>query len=335
VGGDFVILSSQGGMNLYIGNNPKADGTYKPLYPTYMNLETEAKYHRQIAEQNLGRSLKPSEVSRYWAGRAWEFIRNHPGRFVRLLARKFHLFWNAYEIPDTESYYFYQKFSPVLKRLPVRFGLIAVLGFAGICVTLRNPNAMLPRLMVLGILAITLPFFVLARYRIPVVLPLVMFAACAAVALMRWAREKSWPKIGATAGIMAVSALFVYLPFPLPDLKAAEISTALYNIASILEKKGEQEQAIKLYRNAADAFAGTHLPRQRLMQIAFRRGELAEAETRAKEILAIHRNHAEAWFMLGRIYAKQGKPGEAKAAYENCLRADPHHPQVKKYMTAG
>ncbi|MDP3921027.1 MAG: glycosyltransferase family 39 protein [Candidatus Omnitrophota bacterium] len=333
VSGDVVMVSSQGGMNLYIGNNPEADGTYKPLYNKQANLTTEARYNRQLAEQAVGRSLKPSEVSQYWAGKAIDFVLQNPGRFFWLELRKLHLFWNAYEVPDTESYYFYQRFSSVLKWLPVRFGWIAVLGLVGLVLTWRDPRARLLHWLVLGVLVITLPFFVLARYRLPVVLPLIILAAHASVRAAQMIRRQDMRGMLVFGCVAAVFAAGVFSPFPMPLYKKAEISTALYNLGALMHEKGRTDEALNFYRNAAAAFDKNPLPRARLMEFAFQKGDMDEAKSLAEEILRIHTEQPDAWAVLGDILVKEGKMDQARNAYEKSLAIDAGHERAGRGIT--
>lgn len=94
LGKDFVPLTSNAGLNLFIGNNEKSTGAYvKPLeLDVYEDPEGEG-----IAEAALGRELKPSEVSAYWRGRALRYIRANPGDFISNMLRKAFYFWPATE----------------------------------------------------------------------------------------------------------------------------------------------------------------------------------------------------------------------------------------------
>jgi hypothetical protein len=103
VGGGFYITTSQFGPNLYIGNNPAADGTYQSLRYGRGAPEYERQDATELAEHALGKTLTPSEVSSYWTDKALEFITSHPAAWLRLTSRKVALLWNATEMLDTES----------------------------------------------------------------------------------------------------------------------------------------------------------------------------------------------------------------------------------------
>ena len=69
---------------------------------------------------------------------AW--IRDHPGRWLRLLWVKARNFWGAYEVPDNLDYYLYRGDAPVLRLPLATFGLVAPLALAGAWLLRRRPG---------------------------------------------------------------------------------------------------------------------------------------------------------------------------------------------------
>ena len=208
VGKDFVLISSQGGVNFFIGNNPDADGyTAKtPLaYEWYGEYEDSVQLFSKTRAQELtGRSMKASEVSRFWFKQGLKFWSEHPVDAVKLLTKKTYLFWNAYEIKNNKDLYFQKRFSRVLRLPLLNFGIISVLGIAGIglwfgkcakqqglghCV--RSSKFLLVLLVFLYMVSV-ISFFVNARYRLPIVPTLAMFGAYAVVEVVRSFRNRAW-----------------------------------------------------------------------------------------------------------------------------------------------
>ena len=81
VGGEFVLTTAQTGPNFFIGNNPKANGTYVPLRPGRGSFEFEQADANDLAVRSSGRALSAGEVSAYWTGRA---LRVHRRASIRL-----------------------------------------------------------------------------------------------------------------------------------------------------------------------------------------------------------------------------------------------------------
>src|ERR1044072_6843319 len=83
----------------------------------------------QQAEMAAGRTLKRSEVSRYWSVKAREFIVANPGAWLKLLVRKIGNFWNAFEYDDLGVIVNLREDGVLFAGL--HFGLVAALGLAG------------------------------------------------------------------------------------------------------------------------------------------------------------------------------------------------------------
>ena len=82
---DPVLLSAHSGVNLWIGNNPGANGY--PRFPPGLRAGQQAMLKDSItgAEAAAGRPLKRSEVSAYWSAKAKAYIRENPIAWLRLL----------------------------------------------------------------------------------------------------------------------------------------------------------------------------------------------------------------------------------------------------------
>jgi len=117
VGGEFHLTTSQFGHNLYIGNNPAADGTYAPLLPGRGDPRIERQDAIDLAESALGRTLTPSEVSGFYTERALRYIREDPIDWLALMSRKVALVFTSIEMVDTEDQYTHAESSVVLQGL--------------------------------------------------------------------------------------------------------------------------------------------------------------------------------------------------------------------------
>jgi len=77
----FVPISTNSGTNFYIGNNPKANGTFKWVFPPGVTpgINWDVKSPNGICE------IRASSLG-YKYG--LKFIRNNPGQFIRLIAKR-------------------------------------------------------------------------------------------------------------------------------------------------------------------------------------------------------------------------------------------------------
>lgn len=176
VSGDFVLLTSNAGLNFFIGNNARTSGNY--LEPPFIHGIPEEEYSdsKITAEQIAGRKItKASEVSRFWWSQGLAFIASSPSRWAALILKKIFLIGNSFEIPETYSfYYFKNKYGP-LQLAPFTFWVIFSLGIAGASrFRSAQPNA-LHVYSVIYFLSLSM-FFVTARYRFPLIIPLIVFS---------------------------------------------------------------------------------------------------------------------------------------------------------------
>lgn len=176
--GGFLLTSGDAGLNLYMGNNPEATGL--PARPTGLRdiPEYEEGDARRIAERAQGRAMTMPEVSRYWAGRARDFITNQTGDWVVVMIQKTQVLWNHFEVPDTSNYAFMRaRYVPALRWMTT-FGSVGTLGLVGMLALWsadRRRRALY--LVTLPYLAALLLFYVRSRYRFPVVPFLAVFGA--------------------------------------------------------------------------------------------------------------------------------------------------------------
>lgn len=196
VGGEWHLTTSQFGPNFYIGNNADADGFYAPLLPERGDPLFERTDAVDLAEEDLGRTLTPREVSRYWTRRALDDIAADPVTWARLLVQKLWLAYGTLEIVDTEDQYTYAEYSWVLSSLMAvwHMGVLAPLAAFGAAMLLPRQGwrrrLSWPALVILGYTASAVLFFILGRYRFPLVPPMMIFAAAGAWETWRVARTR-------------------------------------------------------------------------------------------------------------------------------------------------
>src|SRR6185295_11589113 len=131
--------------------------------------------------------------------RSLEYIRSQPSDWLRLMGRKLLLNLSATEAVDTESIEVYAEYSRLLRVFFwLHFGVILPLGVFGVWQT-RSDWRRLAILyaMLLGLALAVALFYVLARYRYPMV-PLVLLFAAAAVSSgigdWSWAKDQGQRK---------------------------------------------------------------------------------------------------------------------------------------------
>ncbi len=356
-GGDRVLVSSHGGVNFYMGNNEKAAGMFsfpEDVVLTPENINVHAS--KQIAENVLGRSLKPSEVSSYWFGRGLAWIGDHPGDWFKLLGKKAFLFLNAYEIPDNADLYFHSEGNRALRWLPFTFGLIGPLGLAGLIALAAKRKGGVIGLFLLAQIMSALIFYTHSRYRIPFAVVLIPVAAFGLVTIVQGFRR--WKVVHKAGIVVALGLLFLLInidpvrggggrarAFSLTHLanglaEMGELSeaektyqealqllpdhgSALYGLGLLRHGQERFPDAVEMYRRAiraVPAFAEAHLN----LGVSLRAlNQDHEAEGEFREALQIRPEWATARYNLGNVLYDLGRFGEAVEQYGYAIELDP------------
>jgi len=362
VGGEWHLTTSQFGPNLYIGNNPNADGTYGALREGRGSAEYERQDATEIAEAAAGRSLTPGEVSSFWVSRTLEFVRSQPGAWLALTGRKAALIWNRTEFVDTESQASYEDSSWLLRALaPIgHFGILVPLAVLGIVATWRDRSRVGVYFAIAAAYAASLVvFYVSARYRLPLVPLLMLFAAAGLASLATFLRTAGRLKIAAAAAAIVMVVIVTNRPLLSADLMRATTETnlgvalqtdqrlqeaearyrralaiqpdyapAYVNLGMVLVALQRPGEAIDAYRRAIDLGAADVDLDYRLANALLQAGKASEAIEYFQRAIAAGRRSAEAYGNLGLALVRAGRQDEAVVAYREALKINPGNGQL-------
>ena len=302
-GGDVVPITSNLGMNFFIGNHIRATGYY--VKPKGLDLSEDI-YGIKIANLHAGRSLKPSEVSRFWFRRGLDFVRTHPGTTIRLLIRKILFFWNAYEIPQVEDVRFLGRFVPLLRWPLLGFSVLGPLGLLGLFLSLGRWRHFFPLLsFVLAYTLGTVPFFVISRLRLQICPVLMVFAAVALVWI--WGQVRSRRRRLLSAALAALAALAILVNWPLASLDRARhmaqshrfYALHLSTLDRLPEAAGEYQRAIEIDPALADSYVD-------LAALRMDQGDPEAALELYRQALQADPEVSGVHLNLGNMFARQG-----------------------------
>lgn len=98
--------------------------------------------------------------------------------YAKLVWHKFRLMWHWYEIPNNVNFYYYRLHSHVLRFLPVSSLILAPLGIVGIGLAIYERRRCVPLYLLLSMHVVSiLIVYVAARFRVPLLVALLPFAA--------------------------------------------------------------------------------------------------------------------------------------------------------------
>jgi tetratricopeptide (TPR) repeat protein len=350
VGGEAVPISSNGGINLYIGNHDGADGLFVGTTAEFGDFGTSSLYEDIVAalSRREGRRLGYREVDRYFAARAWEWMRRHPGRTLKLAGRKLLHLLNARETGHNRAIHFDRRRLPVIRHLPGNWGLLLTLCAAAGGMTLASAagrrreaaepgtgegrglrrTAAVLTLLFCGCYGISfLPFFITGQYRMPLVPWLCLGAAVALERAWEALRARDWRPLAAGLAAAAPAALLSgvnWLDFQ-PNLAKWH-----FDNGAAWEARGNVARAVEEYHAAIAAGGQTGNAWYNLGRLLAAAGRLPEAAEAYRQALrAGLPQEARAWNNLGNTLLRLGQAEEAAAALREAVAADPGNAEMR------
>lgn len=353
VSGEPVVISYNGGVNLWIGNNPDYDRT--------VAVRPGRAWIALINSPAAAGVTTPVASSSWWTRRALAWASSHPGAWLRLLLYKIRLLLRGDEIPRNQEIYPFRASSFVLRSLLWIHGIAFPTGIllpwaaAGAYTLFRrrsgrralpasadraaasNPGTdvaagaaglVLTITIVLSVLVVL--FFVTSRYRVTVIPFLILLAAGGTSAWIERARtrdpEEARP--GRRWKALAIPAL-VFLSVGalantgLPAMPSEFNSDAWSDLGTYDKDHGRAAEAEDAYRTAlrldpANAEAAHNLGVLRLTD-----GELAGAEALFRQVLAAWPEDASALLNLGTVCYRRQDLYTAGDYYRRAAVADP------------
>lgn len=321
-GDDWVLISSNGGINLFIGNNPAASGGFQ--VPTAMQYDLENS-SRLVASQALGKVASPSETSRFWAGRAWAFIKARPGEATALLLRKAGLLIGGYEIPNHFNIYFFREYlSPMLRWPLAWFSLVLPLGVLGLIRgARRNRATSLAAASLLTVGATVVLFFVTSRYRLPVLVWLLPFSGLGLVMLVGLVRARRWRLLLLPLALLVGVSALMHLPL----VGVKDFHDDFLTLAYYWSEKGDWEKAAMYNQQALRENMKSSQAWQNLGYAYSKRGREEQDMDRAEECffkaLELNPTEAHAYGNLAYLYFVWNRPELFGLCLERALILDP------------
>jgi len=333
----FVAITSNGGINLYIGNNPLARGYFN--VPPGINTEQDPRGAR-LAEKTLGRKdLSSAEVSAWWSGLARTWIRDHPGRFLVNTARKAALLFTGGEIPQIYHPGAMRESLSFLRWPLATFLWLIPLAAVGFAWGLRRsfPDRPIVWLLFWYLIAFVgslLPFFVTGRYRLPLIPVLCVVGGLGVAALWEMGRSGAWRRLAVYGGLAVLACAMSFAIEGLQSKSPEDISRFESMHAGLLLQAAQAEPTTALQTRRMEeakslleqraAVAPTPGVWSNLGMIYQAEPEGLEKAADAFENAAkLQSTDARIWFNLSQVLLQLGRRDKAREALERTLALDP------------
>ncbi|UCD48980.1 MAG: tetratricopeptide repeat protein [Phycisphaerales bacterium] len=347
---DVVLITSNLGINLYTGNSENSTGKYT-VFPSVGTLTEQTDWncfhYPQIVrgvEALHGREMKHSEVSSYFTGKALDYIRTHKARTLKLALIKTLLFWGPTELPSNKEIYLEKLNSGTLRYLP-GFPLVLSLGLLGLAqlglgcrkgqasqggdveVSDRQfERSVLALLFVLTYFLSVLPFFIVGRYRVPVIPFLLLFAAYALGHIGQWiaARDRKRSLIWAGAAV----ATYIIASVPIIPHEHDQASAHLLR-ASCYRLSGQIDLAVQECRKAVQLNPAEEKGHRRLADLLMRQKQYPEAIEQYTQARRLGPPRFDMECNLALAYRSLGALDRAIAHLQVAIRLKPEVPEVR------
>lgn len=294
VAGVWPLISTNGGLNLYLGNNPEWRRTVAVRPGDEWVALTRLPYLDGLRD--------PVACNRFFYARALAYMTGDPAAFLSSWIEKFLSAFQAKEWPRNVDVYTQARFNPVLTALlnekaGLPMGVLWPLAGFGALRFFRRPmrsrkrSAVLLLALAVGLYLLTISlFFVTSRYRIPAI-PLICILAASGFVdvfhILRAIRRRhvsGWTltEIGTT---LILIAMLAYWPVRCPTEGVsfeAEMNAAL---ASQAFRRGEFPQAIDRLTQAIEEHPGYDEARATLFNLYLMRGDRTAAHAVAAPLL--------------------------------------------------
>ena len=321
VSGDAVLIASHGGLNLYIGNHARADGTYTPVPGITPSIAGQAGDSKRVAESSVGRSLSPGEVSNYFAWRAIEWVTDHPADALRLTIRKIGILLNRVDVPLNYSHAFYAREpSSFLRVLAVGPWLLLPFGVIGLlwpALRVNRSGYWIWAMFVPFYGAAVVLFFVTDRYRMPLFVPLCATAGAALLRFFDLARTRQLGRLLLPAGAVIVAALVAFANLGLDNGIGSEQTRK----AVFLIEQGSPDEALRYFEQIAEEHSHPGVLRFRVGQALLHAGRHAEAAPLLAEAITIDGPRPAIRFALGEALLRTGRSREAVGHLEAAVNS--------------
>jgi tetratricopeptide (TPR) repeat protein len=319
--GEAVLIASHGGLNFYIGNHDRADGTYTPVPGITPSIAGQAGDSIRVAESQIGRRLTAGEASDFFVQRAVDWITTHPSDALRLTMRKAAILINRVDVPLNYSYAFYAREpSSFLRVLAVGPWLLLPFGLVGLfwpALRVNRSGYWVWAMFVPVYGAAVVAFFVTDRYRMPMFVPL---CAAAGAALLRFFDSLRARQVGPMlrpAAAVAIAAIVAFANLGLDSGAGGEQT----RLAVWLVEQKRFDEARRYFEQISRAHSHPGVLRFRMGQALLDAGRAAEAAPLFTEAMAIDGPRPAIQLALGEALAKSGRSSEAiahlEAAYQS------------------
>jgi tetratricopeptide (TPR) repeat protein len=325
---DPVLISSNGGINFYIGNS----GHYDEKVAIHPGMRWEEMAMEPV---RLGHKTAAAK-SAYFFKRSLAYIAQHPLDYAATLAKKTYLFWSGPELKRNQDIYYARHFSSLLSILlwdhmvSMPFGLVGPLALMGLFFSWqrKDDGITLLRLYAFSYTVSVLLFFAVARYRMPILPIFILFAAEASLALYHRLRQR--PFTENIAALSSLAILSVWLNWPAAP--NGELDPQLhFDLGEVYLRKSQYDKAEQHAKRALELEPDYNYARHNLAVAYFHQNQYQRCIEQGLRTLRENPHRPDTHLLLGRAFSAIGDLRTARMHLRTALDIDPHDGMTHYY----
>jgi tetratricopeptide (TPR) repeat protein len=329
--GTFSPTTMNPGTVFYDGNNPNANGWHVVYPPMVENIAIEIPdeldrghiAYRHIARRINGSAMSISDVNSFWAGKALNFIIDHPLYWCKLVLRKLYAVFNSIRFHDISQVSANDRSiqNSVIPTIP--FSLISAMAIIGLILSLRFWRE---RLVFYAVFLCQICVMILTyssdRQRLSIIALFIFFASAMLYELTSKTFTIKQKSIAVTA------ALFLFILF---TIKTDTIEEDLYQRNQIqrahkllLEAQNDRKRGLLPQASEKNALVKAlvpHLLSLRLNGLLFSKGDLSKQALFIAESLYTNKKTTfSSRFDLAVLSLENGKFAQSEAILKDLIR---------------
>ncbi|MDY6989253.1 MAG: tetratricopeptide repeat protein [Thermodesulfobacteriota bacterium] len=333
IDGRFAPFSVHGGINFYLGNNPDATGRFMSPEGISLTPIEQVKSSIRVAEKEVGRVLAPAEASSFWLRKGLRFWIDHPMDAFGLYLKKLGLFWRHEEEGCNLDYRLSRSFAPIFKLPFISFGLIAPLALVGMVLGLkRRDETRFVLFFVVVYMASVVLFFVNARYRLPAIPFLILFAALTTVTLLDWMKDRGRRRLVTTALFLVPLFVAINVDMSGSSTDSCVVKSHYRNVGLAFLRMGKPNRAISEFNKALSCDPAWGAAYSSLGVAYEQSGQLDEAIQDYVKAVQFDPDLAEAHNNLGAALAKVGRADMALAHLGKAVELRPDFVEARVHL---
>jgi len=321
VADDFVLLTSNGGINFYIGNNERSPGVF--ITPVEFNYYDDMA-GQKFAQQKLGYKISASEASSFWYGEGLSFLTSNPGKGIGLLLKKSFLFFGEGENAQSaimDQDYFTQNYSNILKLPLFGFYFISLFGIFGLVLAFkkkRNEQQLLYSLFLAYFLG-TILFFVNGRFRLGITPLFIVFASYGIYMIVEKLKEGNFKEFVIPSTTVLVFILSFNFIIEKPEFNDYD---AYMQLGEIAFQEEDYDKAVDYY-NKSLFFKDYYLTYMNIGNALALKKDYRNAVAAFTKSIARNPSDPMVHFNLGYAYTQQNMFEQAIDSFNKAIDIDP------------